>query len=181
MADQTGRVIANGRPERYPSVIGADVSNERWFRDALATGSGDEYASCDISRCHALDDAEVAIYSTAVRVGGEASAATIGVLGIFFDWQPQATSVMHGVRLDEEERSRSRCLLLDADHRVIAASDEVGVLTEIVALQTGAKNVGYYFDDRTGNQIGFALTPGYETYKGMGWFGVIVQSPPSRE
>jgi hypothetical protein len=179
VADRTGRVLANGRPERYRSVIGTDVSNERWFRDAMATQSGDDYAACDISRCDALDNAEVAIYSTAVRSGGEAGAAAIGVLGIFFDWHPQAMSVINGVRLDGDERSRSRCLLLDANHRVIAASDEVGVLTESLSLQTSSKNVGYYHDDRTGNQIGFALTPGYETYNGMGWFGVIVQSPPN--
>jgi hypothetical protein len=24
---------------------------------------------------------------------------------------------------------------------------------------------------------GYALTPGYETYRGMGWFGVIEQQP----
>ncbi len=25
--------------------------------------------------------------------------------------------------------------------------------------------------------VGFALTPGYETYKGLGWYGVILQAP----
>jgi len=179
IADRSGRVVASGRPERYRSAVGTDISNERWFRDAIATRSGSEYAACDISHCQALDNAEVAIYSTAVRAGGDADAAVIGVLGIFFDWHPQAMSVINGVRLDPDERSRSRCLLVDAKHLIIAASNEVGVLTEILPLQTGGKKLGYYYDDRSGNQIGFALTPGYETYDGMGWYGVIVQRPPA--
>jgi hypothetical protein len=25
--------------------------------------------------------------------------------------------------------------------------------------------------------VGFALTPGYETYRGLGWYGVVEQRP----
>jgi hypothetical protein len=28
--------------------------------------------------------------------------------------------------------------------------------------------------------IGFCLTPGYETYQGLGWYGVLVQGPAKR-
>jgi hypothetical protein len=178
VADLNGRVIANGRPDQYHSVIGRDVSNERWFRDAMATQTGDDYAACDISRCEGLDSAEVAIYSTAVRAGGRADAPAIGALSIFFDWRPQAMAVLNGVRLDSDERARSRCLLVDAQYRIIAASDETGVLNETFPLQTNGDAVGFYSDERSGKQIGFALTRGYETYEGMGWFGVIVQSAP---
>ena len=31
------------------------------------------------------------------------------------------------------------------------------------------------YKDRAGPQVAFHLTPGYETYKGLGWFGVIVR------
>ena len=30
-----------------------------------------------------------------------------------------------------------------------------------------------------GNVVGYALTPGYETYEGLGWYGAIVQRPPA--
>src|SRR5471032_2643085 len=33
IADLDGRVIANGRPERYGSAIGASVAQEKWFTD----------------------------------------------------------------------------------------------------------------------------------------------------
>jgi hypothetical protein len=177
IADRDGNVISNGRPDRYRSVLGTNVADEAWFRDAMATRSGEDYAAQNIGRCSQLDGSEVAIYSTAVRAGGEANAPIVGVLGIFFDWRPQAMAVLRGVRLDQDERSRSRCLLVDAQHRVIAASDEVGVLSETVRIEIDGKPVGYYSDKRTGHQIGFALTPGYESYVGMGWYGLIVQQP----
>jgi hypothetical protein len=179
VADRQGRIIANGRPEQYGSVIGTDVSNERWFRDAMATKSGDDYVACDISRNEALENAEVAIYSTGVRAGGKADGRVIGALGIYFDWHPQAMAVLNGVRLDGDERKRSRCLLVDAQHRIIAASDELGVLDETFPLHNNGGTVGFYIDDRNGNQVGYALTPGYETYEGMGWYGVIIQSAPT--
>jgi hypothetical protein len=31
--------------------------------------------------------------------------------------------------------------------------------------------------DREGNVVAFHRTPGYETYRGLGWCGVIVQAP----
>jgi hypothetical protein len=39
----------------------------------------------------------------------------------------------------------------------------MGVLSETFPLETNGKAAGYYFDERAGLQIGFALTPGYET------------------
>jgi hypothetical protein len=34
--------------------------------------------------------------------------------------------------------------------------------------------MGNYADNH-GSVVGFALTPGYETYKGLGWYGVVEQ------
>ncbi len=174
LCDTRGRVIAHGRPERYPGVRGLDVSAEPWFRQAMATASGDDYRVADVDRCGALDGAAVATYSAAVRAGGEARGKVLGVLGIHFDWGPQAEAVVRGVRMSAEEASRSRVLLLDAQKRVLAASDGRGVLQEIVALDTGGRRSGSY-RDREGRTVAFHLTPGYETYAGLGWYGAIVQ------
>ena len=62
-------------------------------------------------------------------------------------------------------------MLVDARHRIIAASDDQGLLTETYPLKTEGRTRGFY---RQGDRlIAFALTPGYETYKGLGWFGVV--------
>jgi hypothetical protein len=144
-----------------------------WFRDAMATKSGDDFAVADVTRLEMLNGAPTATYATAIRKGGVADGAVIGVLGIHFDWQTQAQTVVDGVRLTPEERARTRVLLLDQKHRVLAASNGVGVLSETVKLDVAGDGMGSYAKgDRT---VGYARTPGYETYEGLGWYGCLVQ------
>ena len=170
-----GRVVAHGRPGRYARVRGCDVSGEAWFRSALATASGSDYAVANIASCAALDGALVATYAAAVREDGLEHGRVIGVLGIHFDWAPQAEAVVRGVRLTAEEAAHSRVLLLDADNRVIAASDRRGVLQETLPLDTQGQQARAYHD-RQGNVVAFHRTPGYETYRGLGWAGAIIQA-----
>ncbi|KZD09696.1 methyl-accepting chemotaxis protein [Oceanibaculum pacificum] len=175
VADAEGRVIANGRPQHYP-MAGRDVSRERWFQDGLATRTGDDYAVADIAIAADLGKRPVATYATAIREGGLANGKVLGVLGVHFDWGPQAESIVQGVRLTPDEREKTRVLLLDRQFRVLAASDGKGVLTETLPLQAGVRRDGFYRDEK-GNTVGFAATPGYETYRGLGWYGCIVQQP----
>jgi hypothetical protein len=175
IADANGRVIASGRPGRYPGVIGADVSDEDWFKEAMATRDGSEFAVADISRNRHLDNAVVATYATAIREGGEADGTPIGALGIFFDWQVQGRTIVEGVRLSADEKLKSRCLIIDRNHRIIADSAGTGELSEHFPLDTRGGERGYYTDN-FGSTVGYALTPGYETYEGLGWYGVIVQN-----
>ncbi len=174
VADAHGQVIANGRPDRYPHAIGSSVAQEDWFRQAMATQSGDEFVVADISRNDILNNQLVAVYATAVRENAEVNGAPIGVLGIFFDWESQSQTVVDNVRLEADEKGRTRCLLVDRHHKIIAASDRNGILSDSFALETGNEPNGNYMDSQN-RTIGFALTPGYETYKGLGWYGVIVQ------
>ncbi|VVE47339.1 Biofilm dispersion protein BdlA [Pandoraea morbifera] len=183
VADASGRIVANGRPDRYPGVIGADASRHPWFLAAMRTPSGADYAAFDVRRAKLLHNAEVATYATAIREDGETHGRPIGALGIFFDWAPQARAVVQGVPLLPHERAVTRCLLLDAEHRVLASSDGEGVLLERFDLRrqsgtTGANaaSSGFY-DAGDDGMIGYALTPGYETYEGLGWYGVVQQRP----
>ena len=70
--------------------------------------------------------------------------------------------------------TRTRALLLDANGRVIAASDGEGVLRERVELQTEGRR-DRLLHRRGGDVVGYSLTPGYETYEGLGWYGAIVR------
>jgi Methyl-accepting chemotaxis protein (MCP) signalling domain len=172
VTDLDGRVLANAAPQRYPGVVGSDVSSAAWFREALGTADGDAYAVEDITRSNALGST-VATYAAAVRRGGRTDGEVVGTLGVFFDWAPQTRAILDGLRLSDEERHRTRSLLLDASGRVIASSDGSGVLTERLELQTGGMDSGSYADGDT--TVGFARTPGYETYEGLGWYGVLLQ------
>lgn len=174
ICDVQGRVVATGRPDRYRAARNSSAADTTWFREAMKTTSGDDFIACDIERVRALNDAPVATYATAIREGGQSRGRILGVLGVHFDWQPQAQAVVDGVRLTPEERARSRVMLLDQKGRVLASSDGRGVLTEVFPLNTRDGEMGSYADgDLT---VGYALTPGYETYRGLGWYGCLAQS-----
>jgi len=172
VADHTGRVVANGRPDTYRNAVGMDVSRAEWFRKGMETADGDSFAVCDVARAKALGGAQVATYATAIREGGLAHGQALGVLGIFFDWQPQAQAIVGGVSLSEDERRNSKVMLLDSKHRIIASTDPAafGQTYPINA----EKPWGYGVDG--GKIVAYGLTPGYETYGGLGWYGCI-ESP----
>jgi len=173
ICDARGRVVATGRPEKYAATRDLSVAAAPWFQQAMRTASGDEFVACDVAREAALGGAPVATYATAIREGGQATGRPVGVLGVHFDWRPQAQAVVDGVRLTGEEAARSRIMLLDHKGRVLASSDRKGELEEVFHLPGDAVSMGSYAID--GATVGYALTPGYETYRGLGWYGCILQ------
>jgi len=71
-----------------------------------------------------LDGAEAAPYAISIREGGASDGKIAGVLAVFFDWMKQASSVLNNVRLSNEERARTRCMIVDATSQVIANSGQ---------------------------------------------------------
>jgi hypothetical protein len=171
LCDLDGNVLASGRGDRF-HVAGQNVAGTAWFRNAKSLRSGDDYVAGDVERQPLLGNAQVATYCASVREGGKANGKPVGILAIHFDWEAQARAIVEGVRVGDD---RTRVLLVDSNFRVIAASDGQGLLTERIALQLGGGRSGFY-TERGGAQIAFHPTPGYETYKGLGWYGVIVRA-----
>jgi Methyl-accepting chemotaxis protein (MCP) signalling domain len=170
LCDLDGHVIANGRADRF-KVAGKNVSATRWFREARTLRSGDDYVAGDIECQPLLGNAQVATYCASVREHGKPNGKPIGVLAIHFDWEAQARAIVQGVRVGAADKAR--VLLIDSNFRVIAASDGRGLLTEHVTLKLDGRRSGYY-QDASGSLVAFHATPGYETYKGLGWYGVIL-------
>ncbi|ACT58807.1 methyl-accepting chemotaxis protein [Hirschia baltica] len=173
LCDMNGKIIANGRPDIYP-VIGEDVSYKNWYRQARNLQSGDDYIVDDITEESLLSNAQIATYAASVRKNGDLHGEQIGVLGIHFDWEPQAASIVNGIRLTNEEADRTSVLLIDAQDRIIASSDPKRRLGETFDLSLTDPEAGFY-TSKSGETVGYHLTPGYETYAGLGWRGVIVQ------
>jgi hypothetical protein len=160
LCDLDGNVVASGRSDRF-DVIGQNIAATRWFREARGLRSGDDYVAGDVECQPLLGNAQVATYCASVRADGKANGKPIGVLAIHFDWESQARAIVQGVRVGAADKAR--VLLVDSNFRVIAASDGQGLLTERIPLSLEGRRSGFYHD-----------TPGYETYKGLGWFGVIL-------
>ncbi len=174
LVDLSGRVIATGRGDRF-AVAGHSVADRPWFRPAVGLATGDDFHAEDVTTEPLLGGAQVATFATTVREGGEARGRPLGVLAIHFDWAPQAAAIVQGVRLADHEKVRSRVLLVDRNHRVIASSDGTGILSERIAFAPEGRLSGCDAG-RDGGFVAFHLTPGYETYAGLGWFGVIVET-----
>ena len=170
-----GKVIASGRSSTYDS-IGTDVSRDPWFERAKRLTSGDEYAMSDVATSAILGNVTVATYAACVREGGKAHGRPVGVLAIHFDWGPQSKAVLDGVRLSQEDKARSRALLVDSSGLVLASSDGAGILSERITLGRSGEISGYNARP-SGEVVAFHRTPGYETYRGQGWYGVILQRP----
>lgn len=170
LCDLDGKVIANGRADRF-KVTGQSVADTRWYREARGLRSGDDYVAGDIECQPLLSNAQVATYCASVREDGKAQGKPLGVLAIHFDWEAQARAIVQGVRVGAADKAR--VLLVDSNFRIIAASDGQGILNERLALKLDGKPSGFY-QDASGRLIAFHATPGYETYKGLGWYGVIV-------
>jgi hypothetical protein len=170
LCDLDGRIIANGRPDRFP-VAGQSAAANPWFAEARRLRSGDDYVAADIACQPLLGDAQTATYCASIREGGRADGKPLGILAVHFDWEPQARTIVQGVRVGDD---RTRVLLVDAAYRVIAASDGAGILSERLSLDAD-RRVSGFDEDRAGTMTAFHRTPGYETYKGLGWYGVIVR------
>jgi Methyl-accepting chemotaxis protein (MCP) signalling domain len=169
LCDLDGNVLANGRADRF-NVVGQNVAATKWFGEARRLRSGDDYVAGDVECQPLLGNAQVATYCASVRADGKAHGKPTGVLAIHFDWEPQARAIVQGVRVGAADKAR--VLLVDSNFRVIAASNGQGLLTERLSLALEGRRSGFY-QDRSGALVAFHATPGYETYMGLGWFGVI--------
>ena len=172
LADHTGRIIAAS--QGGTGVIGASVAHMGWFRNAYSHASGDEYAVDDIYRSPIHGNRLMSVYSASVRRSGDLRGETLGVLGVYFDWENQARSIVKDEpNLSPEEWKSSIVMLLDAQHRIIASSDGSNLL-ETFALAPDGKTKGAYIDT-SGNLVAFAKTLGYQEYNGLGWYGVVLR------
>jgi hypothetical protein len=170
LCDMSGKVLASACGNRH-RVEGQSVADRGWFKAAARLPTGDDFHAEDVACEPLLGGAMVATYATAVRADGEARGKPIGVLGIHFDWEPQARTIVEGVRLSEEEKRAMRVLIVDSSSRVIAASDGRGILKDHCRLpDLGERG---WQADTNGRIVAYHRTPGYETYRGLGWSGVI--------
>tara|TARA_B100001179_G_scaffold227495_1_gene210126 strand:+ start:636 stop:1697 length:1062 start_codon:yes stop_codon:yes gene_type:complete len=180
LADAQGTIVACSEPHKFPRVNGSNVQSQKWYRDAMRTRSGDDYIVDDIHISEMHGNVPVAVYSTAVRVDGQLNGDVLGVLGVFFDWPEQSRSIVEDEPpLPKEEWERTCVYLLDSSHNIIASSQRKNLLQPF-SLETGGQSKGSY-RDASGNIVAFAKTLGYEEYDGLGWYGVIVQTPISQE
>ena len=94
LVDMSGKVIATANIDSREKLLGFNISEEVWFKEALKTIDGTEYFVQDFSKSK-LEDNGSLIYSTAIRDKGDEKGDVIGVLGVLFDFQGECQIVLN--------------------------------------------------------------------------------------
>lgn len=179
VCDLNGKVIANGRPERYKS-IGSNQARTEWFQNALSTRDGTEFGFQSVHRTESLaGGAYILVYSCAIREGGKVKGKPIGVLGIVFNWESLAQTIVNNTQISAAEKAVSRvCItdstglvLADTRGRLVAERLELPDMANIYRHKEAFFVVKY---QGAPHIIAHALSPGFETYA-TGWHSLIIQ------
>ena len=178
LADLEGKIVANGRPGQFKS-IGRSVADQDWFVAAQRTKSGEEFGFQTAHRSELIDRQPALVYSCGVREGGLANGRLIGVLGIIFNWEALAQTIMKAVPLAAAEKADSRCAIIDALGHVLADSFDkhlVDTLDLSAIPDVFTRKKGFFVTHYQGRDccIGYAKAPGFETYT-TGWYSLLIQ------
>jgi hypothetical protein len=179
LCDLNGKVVANGRKEKYSS-IGSDQSNTEWFQSAIKSTDGTQFGFQNVHRSSSLANGQhILVYSCGVRERGDARGKLIGVIGILFNWEALGQTIVCNVLLSDAEKASTRVCIVD-DKGLVLADSEKKIIQETLSLP-GQRTlfaskkchvVDKYEDEEV--IIAHALSPGFETYA-TGWHSLIIQ------
>jgi hypothetical protein len=181
LADLDGTILANGRSETYANA-GMSVADENWFTSAIRTKSGEEFGFGNAKADKLVNGKNTLVYSCAVRAHGDINGYPIGVLGVVFNWDALAQTIVEKTAIGEEDLSGTRVCIID-NNGLILADSKKRHLTETLSFENTSRNAidtqkrGFIIDS-SGNKkelVAFAHSPGFETYA-TGWTSVITQA-----
>lgn len=178
LCDLNGQIVANGKPNEFTST-GQNVSQAEWFQSAKRTSHGDEYGFETAHKSHLVNGHSVLAYSCGVREGGQSHGKLLGVLGIFFNWEEFAQTIMDQSPLSETEKSTTRCCICN-DAGLLLADSWGKQLQESIDLddleQIFSEKKNFLLGEYNGKHacVAHAQAPGFETYS-TGWHSLVIQ------
>ena len=178
LCDAHGEIVANGRPNDFRSK-GKKRRADPWFRQAVASASGDEYGFESAHNSELVNGEPALAYSCAVRRDGRAHGTVLGVLGILFNWAGLANPIFESIPVDPSEKDLTDAFIIDSSGCVMASSLDYAI-GERLAIPGLSKVMdspkGYFLSKWKGDRVcvGHARAPGFETYS-TGWYSLIVQ------
>jgi methyl-accepting chemotaxis protein-like sensor len=174
-----GEIVANGQKNQYSS-IGVNVSDTKWFRDAMTCVSGQDYAWETVHHSPLVNNELALVYTTAVHGDrGKENRKIVGALGIIFRYEDLAQTILENAPLSKEEKERSRLCIVDESGLVLADSEHK-ILEDYIDFkgrdELFAEKKGFIIEEYNGSKccIAHASAPGYETYT-TGWHSLIIQ------
>lgn len=178
LADARGNIVANGRPQQFASK-GLNHGQSEWFRTAWETRSGQEFGFESVHESSLVGHRRVLVYSCGVRAGGEVNGKLLGVLGIVFNWDALAQTIVDNTPLYGDEHSCTRVCICDEAGKILAerGPNIAGDLARLPGrAEIFAEKKGYVVQADAGKRLvlAHARAPGFETYT-TGWHSLIVQ------
>lgn len=178
LCDLEGRVVANGRPDQF-RTNGMSCRGADWFQSALTTATGEKFGFQGVHVSPLVNSKRVLVFSCVVRTGGEVGGSPLGVLGIVFNWDALAQTIVQNVPLGADEKRDTRVCIVDGAGRILADSQNRQLLDTLPLTQWpqfGQSAKGYVMTTLDGLPccVGHAASPGYETYA-TGWHSLLIQ------
>jgi hypothetical protein len=179
IADLAGRVIANGREDLNASA-GTNQASAAWFRAAMATSSGEQFGFESVHPSPLAGGRRALVYSCRVGQGGQVDAPPVGVLGVVFNWDGLAQTIVDQTPIEPHRRPHTQVAIVDGEGTILVGSANAAAgqridlpgLSSILAQAKAATLV----DGPGGRKlVAHAQSPGFETYR-TGWHSLIVES-----
>ncbi|WMW25619.1 cache domain-containing protein [Methanolobus sediminis] len=187
LADSNGVIRACSNTELMDELSEFDVSEHIWFQEGARTSRSSQYAVQDVMDSPLeKDKPRSLIYAGGVREHGAREGKSIGVLGVMFDWDTEAKTILETCLPKDRKGdviSGSVAVYVNRDFEVIETTGEddfsVGsILTlpvEVSALQSGEKVSGLFeFNDQK-YIYGACRTKGYREYPGLNWVACVLR------
>ncbi|MFT6072057.1 MAG: hypothetical protein ACJAQ0_000797 [Dasania sp.] len=177
LTDKKGIIIATSHSE-HKRIQGSTVSDKKWFQGAMNTFNGDQFSVDDVYNCHLHNDSPVMVCGAAIRHGEHLNGRIVGTIGIYFDWESQAKNILcNNPIVASKEHKQVRILILNQDHKIIAASDNNGLFQKFPLLVADKSKTHDYYTQSDGSFVAYAKTLGYQDFDGQGLHCVITHKP----
>ena len=125
----------------------------------------------------------VLVYSAGVREQGDARGELLGVLGVVFNWDGLAQTIVENTPLPQDEKSRTRVCVVDRQGVVLADTwgkqlRETLPLADLSVSLESKKSYSMVGGPRNKMCVAYANSPGFETYA-TGWHSLLIQEMPA--
>ena len=187
LANADGEIVACSRLEVRNELRKLNVSDHEWFQSGMRTAASTEYAVQDVmdSPLEKTKDRSL-VYVGGIRSEGQRQGESIGVLGILFDWDNEAKTILKTCLPHDpkgEVMEGSAAFYTNANHEIIETTDsERFPIGSQPALPEDHQNVpggesvaGLITHQDKRYLIGSAHTKGYREYEGLGWKAHILR------
>ncbi len=187
LADGSGEIVACSKMELRNELKKINVSDQEWFQSGMRTQTSMEYEVQDTQKSILEKNKERSlIYSAGIRRGGARKGDSIGVLGVLFDWDTEARTILQNcLPVDKDLNFIEGCAACytNSQGEIMETTDPdnwpVGLVLELPQkhrqLGKGESTSSLFILNDVEYIMGSSKTQGYREYAGLSWSAHVVR------